>query len=142
VEIARGIKGLPEGSPLVGEEWISGPWAVLSFTGALAETLEKLENGSDVLDGLRFDKAPGNRVAIRVSPHGTFDQLLFSGFRTEVWLRPGITETQARTRVGLGQRTPHQTQGVALVLPGTSSPWHRWTHSSSCTPPTARSCSS
>ena len=116
VEIARGIKGLPEGSPLVGEEWISGPWAVLSFTGALAETLEKLENGSDVLDGLRFDKAPGNRVAIRVSPHGTFDQLLFSGFRTEVWLRPGVTETQARTRVGLGQRTPHQTQGVALVL--------------------------
>ena len=45
VEIACGIKGLPKGSPLVGEEWISGPWSVLSFTGALAETLKKLDNG-------------------------------------------------------------------------------------------------
>src|SRR5262245_46455513 len=84
VETACGIKGLAKGSPLVGEEWISGPWALLSFTSALADTLEKLEKGSNVLDGLHFDKAPGNRMAIRVSPHGTFDQLLFSGFRSEV----------------------------------------------------------
>jgi len=116
VEIARGIKGLSEDSPLVGEEWISGPWALLSFAGALAETLEKLQNGRDVLSGLRFGKAPGNRVTIRVSPDGTFDRLLFSGFRSEVWLRPGVTAAHARAHVGLGQRAPHQTQGAALVL--------------------------
>ena len=118
VEIACGIKGLPKDSPLVGEEWISGPWSVLSFTGALAETLKMLNKGEDVLAGVRFDKAPGNRVAVHVSPHGTFDQLLFSGFRSEVWLRPGVTKAAARARVGLGQRAPEQTQGVALVLGG------------------------
>ena len=118
VEIACGIKGLPKDSPLVGEEWISGPWSVLSFTGALAETLKMLNKGEDVLAGVRFDKAPGNRVAVHVSPHGTFDQSLFSGFRSEVWLRPGVTKAAARARVGLGQRAPEQTQGVALVLGG------------------------
>jgi acyl-CoA reductase-like NAD-dependent aldehyde dehydrogenase len=116
VEIARQIKGLPKGSPLLGEEWISGPWAVLAFTGALAETLHRLERGEDVLAGYHFGTAPGNRVTVDVLPHGTFDKLLFSGFSAEVWLRPGVTEADARAGAGLGQRTPEQTQGVALVL--------------------------
>jgi acyl-CoA reductase-like NAD-dependent aldehyde dehydrogenase len=116
VEIARSIKQLHKDSPLVGEEWISGPWAVLSFSGALAETLRKLEAGVDVLAGFHFSRAPGNRVAVHVSPHSTFDRLLFSGFRSEVWLEPGVTEAEARADVGLGQRKPEQTQGVALVL--------------------------
>jgi acyl-CoA reductase-like NAD-dependent aldehyde dehydrogenase len=116
VEIACRIKGLPEGSSLVGEEWISGPWALLSFTGSLLETLHRLDAGEDVLAGYHFGKAPGNRVAVQVSPHSAFDKLLFSGFRSEVWLRPGVNEAEARAGAGLGQRVPGQTHGVALVL--------------------------
>ncbi|HEY7008572.1 MAG TPA: aldehyde dehydrogenase family protein [Jatrophihabitantaceae bacterium] len=116
VKIACQIKQLPEESPLVGEEWISGPWAVLSFTGALLETVQRLDRGADVLDGCRFRAAPDNRLAVRVSPFTGFDKLLFSGFRAEVWLRPGVTEADARATAGLGLRTPHETDGVALVL--------------------------
>ena len=116
VQIACDIKQIPNGSPLVGEEWISGPWAILSFTAALMDTLAKLDNGDDVLAGYRFGAAPGNRVSVEVSPHGTFDRLLFSGFRTEVWMRPGVTAAQARSGAGLAQRDPAHTAGVALVL--------------------------
>jgi acyl-CoA reductase-like NAD-dependent aldehyde dehydrogenase len=116
VEIAARIKQLPDGSPLVGEEWISGPWAVLSYTGALLETINRLAEGKDVLAGYTFGRAPGDRVAVRVSPHGLYDTLLFSGFRAEVWLQPGVTEAEARASAGLRLSTPSDTDGVALVL--------------------------
>lgn len=41
VQIAAQIKGLDPRSPLVGEEWISGPYPVLSAVGALIETLRR-----------------------------------------------------------------------------------------------------
>jgi acyl-CoA reductase-like NAD-dependent aldehyde dehydrogenase len=116
VETACRIKQISTDSPLSGEEWISGPWAILSFTDALMETLAKLEKGEDVLSGYGTGAAPGNRVSVTVSPHSTYDRLLFSGFRTEIWLKPGVTEAEARERVGLAQRRPEQTAGVALVL--------------------------
>jgi hypothetical protein len=53
VDIACRIKGLPAGSPLVGEEWISGPWALLSYIQALRDTLTSLDQGGDILDGYR-----------------------------------------------------------------------------------------
>ena len=39
VQAAARIKQLPADSPLIGEEWISGPWAVLGPASALARTL-------------------------------------------------------------------------------------------------------
>src|SRR4051812_1465436 len=116
VEIARGIKQLPADSPLVGEEWISGPWAVLGYVPALVETLSRLEAGTDVLAGYDVATAPGDRLAIEVLPHHVFDRLLLSGFRAEVWMPPGVTADQVRAGAGLGQRTPAETRGVALVL--------------------------
>ena len=143
VQIACDIKQIPNGSPLVGEEWISGPWAILSFTAALMDTLAKLDNGDDVLAGYRFGAAPGNRVSVEVSPHGTFDRLLFSGFRTEVWMRPGVTAAQAAPVPASGSATrPTPPAWRSCWGRATSSPWRRWTPCSNCSPPTVRSCSS
>jgi acyl-CoA reductase-like NAD-dependent aldehyde dehydrogenase len=116
VEVARTIKQLPADSPLVGEEWISGPWPVLEYVPALSETLAHLEAGTDVLDGYEIDTAPGGRLALQVLPHGVFDRLLLNGYRAEVWTAPGVTAEQLRSGAGLAQRTPTVTHGVALVL--------------------------
>src|SRR5690348_3417953 len=51
VQVAARIKKLPAESPLLGEEWISGPWAVLGYASALARTLERLDRGENVLAG-------------------------------------------------------------------------------------------
>jgi acyl-CoA reductase-like NAD-dependent aldehyde dehydrogenase len=116
VAAAAGIKGLPDDSPLVGEEWISGPWAVLTYVHALAETLRRLDRGEDVLAGFDTHPVTGDRVAVEVLPHTTFDRLLLNGYRAEVWLRPGVTVGDARRGAGLAMREPAATRGTALVL--------------------------
>lgn len=116
VDTAARIKGLPPESPLVGEEWISGPWAVIGYLTALGDTLDALLEGRDPLGDRAIERAPGGRLALDVLPDNIFDQLLLSGFSAQVWMRPGLNTTQIRDGVGLGARSPEQTDGVALVL--------------------------
>ncbi|WP_329452310.1 aldehyde dehydrogenase family protein [Streptomyces sp. NBC_01724] len=113
-----GMWGLCGGrnSPLLGEEWIGGPWAVLGYTDALADTLVRIADGRDLLAGYPVGTAPGGRVAVDVLPHTVFDRLLLSGFRAEVWMEPGVTERETREQAGLGQRTPEQTAGIAVIM--------------------------
>ncbi|CCF60928.1 aldehyde dehydrogenase family protein [Nocardia cyriacigeorgica] len=116
VRAACTIKQLDPDSPLVGEEWMSGPLTLLQATTALAETLSALEAGRSPLDGIELTSAPGGRVAVPVLPHDTYDKLLLSGFSGEVWLRPGVDAATARRKAGLAQREPAATAGVGVVL--------------------------
>ena len=116
VQAAARIKQLPAASPLIGEEWISGPWAVLGYASALARTLERLDRGADVLAGFRTRTTASGQLAIKVLPHTVYDRLLLNGFSAEVWMPPGMTEAGVRATAGLGERNPKQTRGTALVL--------------------------
>lgn len=116
VEVAARFKGLPADSPLVGEEWLSGPYAVLTAVTALTDTLLALEAGRSPVDGFPLGTAPGGRVTVKVLPHNIFDRLLLNGFSAEVWMQPGVTAEQTRSGAGLGQRTPTAGGGVGVVL--------------------------
>ncbi len=116
VDAAAGLKGLPTDSPLVGEEWISGPWAMLTGLGTLAASLAALENGGSPVDGYRMGAAPGGRVTVKVLPHTIYDRLLLNGFSAEVWMKPGISADAVRRQAGLAQRDPARTNGVGAVL--------------------------
>ncbi|MFC4376602.1 aldehyde dehydrogenase family protein [Nocardia halotolerans] len=116
VAAARTIKQLDVDSPLVGEEWMSGPMTMLGGVQALSDTMAALEQGASPLDGVDLGSAPGGRVSVPVLPHGIFDKLLLSGFSGEVWLRPGVDAATARRKAGLAQLTPAETNGVGAVL--------------------------
>lgn len=116
VDAAASIKQLDPSSPLVGEEWMSGPYSLAAGLGALAASLAKLEAGRSPLDGAEFGYAPGGRTTVKALPLNTFDQLLLSGFSAEVWLQPGIERAEALRSAGLAQRDPSQTHGVGAVL--------------------------
>ena len=116
VEEACRVKGLDPASPLVGEEWISGPYALLSSVSALAGTLGALASGADPLAGYGIGTAPGGRTTVEVLPHGMFDRLLLTGYSASVWMQPGVSAERVRATAGLGQRAPEETRGVALVL--------------------------
>jgi acyl-CoA reductase-like NAD-dependent aldehyde dehydrogenase len=116
VEIATSIKKIPAGSPLIGEEWTSGPWATITAINHLRQTIGRLSAGKDALDGFRFRRVPGNRVAVNVLPSSIYDKLLLSGFTADVWMEPGVTEQEARKTAGLGLLDPAGTRGVVLVL--------------------------
>lgn len=113
---AAGLKRLAAGSALLGEEWLSGPYAVLGATSRLAGTLDALAEGRSPLDGLRFHDAPGGRVAVDVLPLVATDRLLLSGFSARVWFPPGQTADAVRAEAGLGARRLGESQGVGLVL--------------------------
>ncbi len=113
---AAEIKGLAPDSSLVGEEWISGPWATVSGLQSLRQTVGRLLEGRGATDGFGIRQVPGDRIAVQVLPHSTYDRLLLNGFSAEVWLEPGVAEEEARSTAGLGLLDPAATRGVTLVL--------------------------
>lgn len=114
--IATESKSLSADHALRGEEWLGGPYGVLGALDAYIETLSRLDNGTNPLDGVRIDRAPGGRIRVHAFPLTTSDRLLLSGFTGEVWLEPGVTPRAARASAGLAQRTPADSGGVGLVL--------------------------
>lgn len=115
VSAAARIKRLPLDSPLLGEEWLSGPYPLAAALGVLEDTLATLEAGKSPADGLRFGQANG-QTTIQVLPLSSLDALLLNGFSAEVWLRPGVDRTSAVARAGLAQRAPQKTHGIGVVL--------------------------
>jgi hypothetical protein len=116
VEAASRIKKLDADSPYVGEEWISGPYAVLASLATLSGALKAITQGTSPLAHSKFGRAPGDRVSITVLPGSVQESILFNGFRSEVWMPPGVTEETAKAKAGLGELTPTKTDGVGLVL--------------------------
>lgn len=116
VEIALAIKGLPASSVLAGEEWSTGPLAMLTALAALADTLGALERGRSPVEKSTIRPAPEGRSSIRVAPHRLSDRVLFSGLNVRVWTRPGVDAETVRARAGLAQLRPEDTGGVAVVL--------------------------
>ncbi len=99
-ETAARKKGLDANAPLAGEEWISGPYALMTYCNALMETLSKIA-GKAYLNGLPMRELPNGQLAVKVIPHSIWDRLLLSDVSAEVWMEPGIT------RANLAQHTAH-----------------------------------
>ncbi|HEY1531028.1 MAG TPA: aldehyde dehydrogenase family protein [Galbitalea sp.] len=116
VTAAARIKRLDADSPYVGEEWISGPYAVLASLAMVRGSLTAISQGRSPLAGKKFGSAPGNRVSVTVLPANLQEATLFNGFHCDVWMPPGTTEASAKAAAGLGELTPAKTAGVGLVL--------------------------
>ena len=109
------IKRLPADSPLMGEEWLSGPYALASALGVLENSLAALDAGRSPVESAHFGEANG-QATVQVVPLSAMDSLLLSGFSAEVWLRPGVGKAAAVAGAGLAQRTPQDTRGIGVVL--------------------------
>ncbi|MFD5539749.1 aldehyde dehydrogenase family protein [Streptomyces sp. NPDC127079] len=116
VRAAAAYKRLPGDSPLIGEEWITGPYPVVTGLSALAATAKALEEGRSPVDRAAVRHAPGGRAAVRVLPHSMWDRLLLHGYSAEVWMPPGIDAETVRRQAGLALRRPRETSGVGVVL--------------------------
>ncbi len=124
VRAAAHAKGLAPDSPLVGEEWISGPWAMLYTINALETTLKSAERGRlrRLVDG-KTRTRPDGRLVVDVFPATTSDALLLNGYTAEVWMQRGVTdETLVSTMATRYQRpdlldtSAPPDGGVAVVL--------------------------
>ena len=116
VSAAAAAKGLPEGSPLVGEEWMSGPYALIYGATAVAETLERLATGRDLLEGFPIRVGPDGRVSVQVYPKDLIERLLLSGLTAEVRMMEGVDTSNLRDTMATFYRQEHPQGTVTLVL--------------------------
>ena len=117
-ETASRKKGIAVGSPLEGEEWLSGPYCVLNYCNQMMETLSKVA-GKQHLNHVPVRQLSNGQVVARVLPASIWDHLLLSGVKIDVWMQPGVTQANlAQNTAGLYDAASplHKTGKVSLVL--------------------------
>ncbi len=111
-------KGIADGSPLTGEEWVSGPYAVLGYCNQMMQTLSQVE-GKKHLDSVPVRELPNGQIVARTLPHTIWDALLLSGVTVDVWMQPGVTRANLKDNCAstYDAKSPaHKTGKLALVL--------------------------
>ncbi|KAA8562811.1 hypothetical protein FX985_02877 [Pseudomonas extremaustralis] len=83
VEIAARRKRLPAGSSLVGEEWLSGHYAVMAACNGSILTLSQMKSKA-FLTGLPTRRLDNGRLAVQVVPHNVLS-LRFSMLPHPPW---------------------------------------------------------
>ena len=116
VEAACVAKGIAVGSPLAGEEWMSGPYAVLTWINAVQETLTDIAAGRDPLEKFGVRQRTDGQTVVTVYPHRLQERLLLNGFSAEVWMQPGTTPASLRDEIATFYKRPSHDGRLALVL--------------------------
>jgi hypothetical protein len=100
-----------------GEEWTSGPYALMSACNGLMATLREME-GKAFLKHLPVRTLSTGQIALKVMPHSIWDQLLMSGVKAEVWIQKGVNAANISNHAALAYDIPPaQRKGkVALIL--------------------------
>jgi aldehyde dehydrogenase (NAD(P)+) len=110
---AKGVGG----TALEGEEWISGPWALLYALTRYRRTLAQIaREGVPHFAAGRVRTRPGGRTVADVFPVTAYDRVLLSGVRAEVWMQDGVTPANLDGTLGVFYQTAHPNGRVALVL--------------------------
>lgn len=116
VQAAAEAKQLEEDSPLLGEEWMAGPYTMLTALSALIDSLRALQRGRSPVEGYRLGTAPGGRTTVRVLPHDPVDRVILNGYTADVWMPPGVSAAQIKAEAGQCQRETGRPAGIGAVL--------------------------
>jgi len=110
-------KQIPANSPLAGEEWISGPYAIMGACNQLIHTLSEMD-GKAYLGKIPLRESVTGQVIASIVPHSIWDRLLLSGVRADVWMQKAVTKANLATYTASAYDIPvSQREGkVALIL--------------------------
>ena len=116
-QTATRLKQIPERSPLSGEEWTSGPYAVMLACNALISTLRHMENKT-FLKHLSKRQLTTGQLAIKVMPYSIWDHLLLSGVKAEVWMKKSVSVANLHDHTAIAYDIPLAARKgkVALIL--------------------------
>lgn len=109
-------KGIVIGTPQEGEEWATGPFAVVRHLRLVAESLSSLQRNADITVG-PFKQGQDGSLSMRVFPANRIDGVLFSGITTEVRFLPDMTpERVAASRASFYKGAQHG--GIVCLVLG------------------------
>ena len=109
-------KGIPQGTPLAGEEWLAGVSITVRTARLLAESLESIAERGKPSFGTKVRVRADGRIEADVFPASTFDQLLFGGIRSHILFRKGLSLSQLRDLQASFYSRKDPEGRVALVL--------------------------
>lgn len=115
VERAVCAKGLAPDSHLAGEEWISGPWAVLYAVNRYLRTLRGIaKRGVSPVPKPRV-RADG-RAVVDVFPRTPYDRVLLNGISAQVWMEAGVRPGEVAAQAAKFYFQAQPRGRVSLVL--------------------------
>jgi aldehyde dehydrogenase (NAD(P)+) len=115
VNAAVKAKGIPEDSRYVGEEWLSGPWALLhGINGNIAALTANQKGETRKPKSVRI--RPNGQVVVDVFPLDMLDRAVVNGVRSEVWMQKDITLANWQENIGAFYKQENPPGKVALVL--------------------------
>jgi hypothetical protein len=117
VNRACAAKGIDPGDPTRSEEIGNGPLATARYLRLLIQSLRDIERlGAPQLPGT-MHTGPDGRLRVQVVPtKGLFDGVAFQGFKSEIWMQPGVTRENLQQTQATWYREGRQESGIALVL--------------------------
>jgi aldehyde dehydrogenase (NAD(P)+) len=108
-------KQMQPGTPEEGEEWTLGPWTLAEGINGYMDTLRALANGR-VLMPKKIHTRSNGQVAARIFPNTIFDKILLNGISGEVWMQPGVTESNLKEKMAAFYHQEDPQGKVTLVL--------------------------
>ena len=117
VSLAAKHKGMSQSNPLVGEEWMSGPYALMSACNAFIKTFSNLKSNDSKID-FKTRELDNGQLSVKVVPSSIWDRLILSGVTAEIWMQPEVNRNNLNNYVAKHLKTPtSERKGkVALVL--------------------------
>ncbi|WP_242346416.1 aldehyde dehydrogenase family protein [Anaeromyxobacter terrae] len=115
VAAACAAKGIAPGSPVGGEEWLSGPYVVLRQLRLVIRSLEALARRGNTPIGATGETLDG-RLTARVFPVSATDRALFMGVSADVHLEEGVGRTELDESRARFYKAPDHDGEVCLVL--------------------------
>ena len=109
-------KGLSPDGPEYGEELFAGVGTLVRMVRTFRDSLLDLSrSGRPNYPGPIKHHSEG-RISVGVSPANLFDRILYLGMSAEVWMQPGISESEVQAGQALAYKTGGSVPGVCLVL--------------------------
>ena len=117
VKLAAKYKKIPLDSPLIGEEWLSGPYAIMSACNALIKTFLDSKK-KDFKSKLKTRKLSNGQLSIKTIPSSIWDHMILSGVKAEVWMQPHVNSNNLSTYIApnLSHSSKNKDGKLALVL--------------------------
>lgn len=116
VEAAVEAKGLSMDTSRAGEEWTSGPFAVMVLLNELEVSLERIAAGTSTIEGYPVRQTPSGQVIVDVFPSNAEDRILFAGVSAEVWMDPSVEPEDLEDSVASFYKDEDPQGAVQVVL--------------------------
>ena len=115
VDAAVKAKSINVDSPLSGEEWTSGPWALIYGAESMVGTLTALDRGKNPPIG-KIRSRPDGQLVANIFPYNIYHHLLLSGIRAEVWMQKNVNKDNFDDHIAQVYKSNSQNGNVSLVL--------------------------